>query len=68
MNVLNVLRRGIDRNAYYCRKEIEPTKRIQLEVQNSFAEPKTELKEIHRKLDNAEEQTCDQKDRIIGIT
>ena len=68
MNVLKGLRRGIDRNAYYCRKEIEPTKRIQLEVQNSFAEPKTELKEIHRKLDNAEEQTCDQKDRIIGIT
>ena len=31
------LRRAIDRNAYYCKKEVEPIKRSQLELENSFA-------------------------------
>ena len=55
MKTLKELRKVIDRNADYCKKELETINRSQLKLENSFAETKAELKAINSKQDNAEE-------------
>ena len=51
MKMLKELRKTIDRNADYCKKELETIKRSQSKLENSFAETKAELKAINSKLD-----------------
>ena len=62
------LRKAIDINADYCKKELETIKRNQVKLENSFAEMKAELKPRQSKLNNVEEQISDLEDRIMKIT
>ena len=48
------LRKAIDRNADYCKNELETTKSSQIKLYYSFANKKTELTVINSKLNNAE--------------
>ena len=61
------LRKAIDINADYCKKELETIKRNQVKLENSFAEMKAELKPRQSKLNNVEEQISDLEDRIMKI-
>ena len=47
MKILKELRKAINRNAEYCKKELETIKRNQEKLENSFAEMRAELKVIH---------------------
>lgn len=62
------LRKVIDRNADYCKKELESMRRNQEKLENSFAEMKTELKAMNNSMNNAKERISDLKDIIIEIT
>ena len=68
MKILKELRRTIDRNADYYKKELETIKRNQEKLENSFAEMKAELKAMNTRLNNAEEQINDLQDRTMEIT
>ena len=68
MKILKELRRTIDRNADYYKKELETIKRNQEKLENSFAEMKAELKAMNTRLNNAEEQINDLQDRTMKIT
>ena len=61
------LRKAIDINADYCKKELETIKRNQVKLENSFAETKAELKPRHSKLNNVEEQISDLENKIMKI-
>ena len=63
MKILKKLRKAINRNANYWKKELE-TIRIQ---ENAFAETKTELKAMKSRMNNAEERISDLEDRIMEI-
>ena len=65
MKILKELRRTIDRNADYYKKELETIKRNQEKLENSFAEMKAELKAMNTRLNNAEEQINDLQDRTM---
>ena len=54
MKILKKLRKAIDRNADYCKKELETIRRSQKELGNSFAKMKAELKAINSRMNNAE--------------
>jgi len=41
VRIFKGLRKAIDRNAEYCKKELETTKRNQEKIENSFAETGT---------------------------
>ena len=45
--ILKELRKAIDRNADYCKKELETMRRSQEKLENSFAETKAELKAVN---------------------
>ena len=64
MKVLKELRKAIERNEDYCKKELE-TRRIQEKLENSFEEMKAELKAMNIQMDNAEERINGLEDRII---
>ena len=64
MKILKELRKAIDRNAEYCKKELETIKRNQEKLENSFSEMKAELMAMNSRMNNAEEQISDLKDRI----
>ena len=64
MKVLKELWKAIERNADYCKKELE-TRRIQEKLENSFEEMKAELKAMNIQMDNAEERINGLEDRII---
>lgn len=49
MKLLKELRKAIDKNADYCKKELETVKGCQEKLENSFAEMKTELKAVNSK-------------------
>ena len=68
MEILKELRKVIDRNAGYCKKELESMRRNQEKLENSFAKMKTELKAMNNSMNNAEERISDLKDIIIEIT
>ena len=55
MKILKEFRKAIDRNAEYCKKELEAIKRDQEKLENSFAEMKTEPKTMNSRINNAEE-------------
>ena len=61
------LRKAIDINADYCKKELETIKRNQVKLENSFAETKAELKPRHSKLNNVEEPISDLENKIMKI-
>lgn len=68
MNILKGLRRTIDKNAYYCKKEIEHIKKEPIRIRKLICwDKKTELKAISSKVDISEEQISDLDDRIMGI-
>ena len=53
MKILKELRNAIDRNAEYCKKELETIKRNQKNFKtHSFAKMKTELKAMNSRMNN----------------
>ena len=62
------LRKVIDRNADYCKKELESMRRNQEKLENSFGETEAELKAMDSRMNNAKEQIRFLKDRIREIT
>ena len=68
MKILKELRRTIDRNADYYKKELETIKRNQEKLENSFAEMKAELKAMNGRMNNVEERISDLEDTIMEIT
>lgn len=64
MKIMKELRRAIDINADYFKKELDTIRRIQEKSENSFAETKAVLKALNSKMNNGEEQI----DRIMEIT
>ena len=65
---LKELRKIINRNANYCKKELESIRRNQEKLENSFAEMKTQLKAMNNSMNNAEERISDLKDIILEAT
>ena len=55
MKIPRELRKAIERNAEYCKKELETIKRNPKKLENSFAETKAELKAMNSRMNNAEE-------------
>ena len=68
MKILKELRKALNRNADYCKKELETKRRSQEKLENSFAETKAELKAMKSRMNNAEEWIKDLEDRIMEIT
>ena len=68
MEILKELRKIINRNANYCKKELESIRRNQEKLENSFAEMKTQLKAMNNSMNNAEERISDLKDIILEAT
>ena len=68
MKILKELRKVINRNADYCKKELETIRRSQEKLETSFAEMKAELKAMNSRMNNAEEWISDLEDRIMEIT
>ena len=60
--ILNELRKTINRNADYCEKELEIIKKNQEKSENSFAGTKTELKAMNSRMNNAEERYLEDSD------
>ena len=52
---LEELRKSIDRNSGYCKKELETIMRKQENLENPFAKMKSELKGMNSRMNNAEE-------------
>ena len=67
MEILKELRTDINSNADYFKKELETIRRSQEKSEN-FAETRAELKALNSRMNNAEEQVSDFKDRIMEIT
>ena len=55
MKILKELRKAIDRNADYYKKEQETIRRNQEKLENSFAETKAELKAMNSRMNNSKE-------------
>ena len=55
MKILKELRRAIDKNADYHKKDLEAIKRSQEKLENSLVQTKAELKAMNSRLNNAEE-------------
>ena len=68
MKILKELRKAIDRNVDYCKKELETIRRSQEKLENSFTEMKAELKAMNSRMNNAEEGINDLEDRIMEIS
>ena len=56
------LKRAIDRNADYYKKELETINRNKEKLENSFTEVKAALKTMNSKMNNEEEQISDVED------
>ena len=68
MKILKELRKAINRNAKYFKKELKNTERNREKLANSFAEREAELKAINSRMDNTEERINGLDDRIMEIT
>ena len=68
MKILKELRKAINRNADYCKKELETVRRSQEKLETSFAEMKAELKAMNSRMNNAEERISDMQDIIMELT
>ena len=55
MKILKELRKAIDGNAEYWKKELETIQRSQEKLEKSLAETETELKAMNSRKNNAEE-------------
>ena len=55
MKILKEFKKAINRNAEYCKKELETIRRSQEKLENSFAETKAELKVMNSRMNNVEE-------------
>ena len=60
MKILKELRKAININVDYCKKELETVRRNQEKLENLFAELKA--------VNNAEDQLSDLEERIMYIT
>ena len=67
MKILKKLRKAINRNADYSKKELDTIEKSQEKLENSLPEAKAELKVIN-KINNAEGKISELKDRVTGIT
>ena len=56
MKILNQLTKAIDGMRDYYKKELEPIRKMQEKLENSFVKMIAELKAINSRLNNAEEQ------------
>ena len=65
---LKELWRVVERNANYCKKELETIRRSQEKLEISFVELKAELKAMRTALFNAEEGISYLEDRMMEIT
>ena len=54
MKILKELRKAINRNADYCKKELETIRRSQGKLESSFAETKAKPKAMNSRMNNAE--------------
>ena len=68
MNILKELRKAINTNAEYFKKELKNIERNQEILTNWFAELKAELKAMNSRMDNTEERINGLDDRIMEIT
>ena len=68
MKILKELRKAINTNAVYFKKELKNTERNQEILANWFAEIKAELKAMNSRMDNTEERINGLDDRIMEIT
>ena len=64
MKILKELRKAINRNADYCKKELETIRRSQEKLENSFVEMKAELKAKNSRMHNAEERRSELETRM----
>ena len=56
MKIQKKLRKAINRNEDYYKKELEILKRNQEKLENPFAEKHAELKAMNRRMNNADEK------------
>ena len=68
MKILKELRKAINTNAEYFKKELKNIERNQEILTNWFAELKAELKAMNSRMDNTEERINGLDDRIMEIT
>ena len=68
MKILKELRKAINTNAEYFKKELKNIERNQEILTNWFAEIKAELKAMNSRMDNTEERINGLDDRIMEIT
>ena len=66
--MLRELRKAINRNANYYKKELGTILRRQEELENSFAKMKAELKVMNTRINNTKEGISDLEDRTKEIT
>ena len=66
--MLRELRKAINRNANYYKKELGTIRRSQEELENSFAKMKAELKVMNTRINNTKEGISDLEDRTKEIT
>ena len=68
MKILKELRKAINTNAEYFKKELKNIERNQEILTNWFAELNAELKAMNSRMDNTEERINGLDDRIMEIT
>ena len=68
MKILKEWKKGYQRNAYYCKKELENMRKGQEKLENLFAKTKAEMKALKTSMNNAEEWISDLEDGIMEIT
>ena len=62
------MKKGYQRNADYCKKELENMRKGQEKLENLFAKTKAEIKARKTRMNNAEEWISDLEDGIMEIT
>ena len=62
------MKKGYQRNADYCKKELENMRKSQEKLENLFAKTKAEIKALKTRMNNAEEWVSDLEDGIMEIT
>ena len=68
MKILKELRKSVNRNADYCKKELETIRRSQEKLENSFVKTKAELKAMNSRMNNEGERISNLEGRIMEIT
>ena len=68
MKILKELRKSVNRNADYCKKELETIRRSQEKLENSYVKTKAELKAMNSRMNNEGERISNLEGRIMEIT